>query len=119
MVEIDTIEKSDTVMAYLEEEIPIYMQYIADNLDAVGHTVDYIDKTSQIAVDGILYEGDTRFVNWKGEEMMFFQWAYGEPRNKDASGDYCVTVSLEDHKWYNTDCTEMFYYVCEAPLVAP
>ena len=120
MVEIDGPEKRDIVMAYLEEEVPIYMQYLTENADkAERNDLDYIDKTSQIAIDGLLYEGDKQYVNWKGEDLSYFQWSVGEPRNKDSGGNYCITVSLEDHKWYSNHCDETFYYVCEAPLIAP
>ena len=118
LVTIDHPEKRDTVIAYLEEEVPIYMQYLTENAKVSGTTeLDYIDKTSQIAIDGVLYEGDKQFVNWKGEDLKYFQWSVGEPRHAESNGDYCITVSLEDHKWYSNHCDETFYYVCEAPLV--
>ena len=115
LVLVDSRQKHDAVMGYVEEIILTYMRKPNDVLDSRNFTYSrYFEDTNKIAIDGIRPATGTEFVNWKNEQMDYFLWAAGEPRNEKKDGDYCITISLKDYEWYQTCCTERYYYICEA-----
>ena len=121
LVEIDSPEKQAIVKEYLRQVGMSYLKETDVELNENMNTKSEDDSftndelETQIAIDGIRHRRETAYLNWKENEMVFFQWAWGQPRNDESDGDYCITMNPENGRWYLRCCSRRFYYICEAP----
>ena len=122
LVEIDSSEKQTIVVEYLKQIGTSYLNDAAGDLSVNMNTKSEDDSITsadepetQIAIDGIRHGQTTAYLNWKQKEMMFFHWAWRQPRTDKSDGDYCTTMNPENGQWYLRCCSRRFYYICETP----
>ena len=116
LVEIDSPAKQAIIMQYLQTVTTALMGESNVDDDITGYSdLKTTEDQSLVAVDGIRHRQEKAYLNWKEKEMGFFEWAPGEPRNNESDGDYCLTLSIKDYRWYLRCCSKLFHYVCEAP----
>ena len=122
LVEIDSSQKQAIVVEYLQQIGSSYLKEVDVDVNVNMNTKSEDDSITnsdeletQIAIDGMRYSQETVYLNWKEKEMIFFRWAWGQPRNDASDGDYCITMNPENGDWYLRCCSRRFYYICEAP----
>ena len=121
LVEIDSSQKHAIVVDYLQQIGTSYLNetdiFLSANMNTKSEddSVTNDELETQIAIDGIRYRHETAYLNWKDREMIFYRWAWGQPRNDKSDGDYCITMNPENGQWYLRCCSRKFYYICEAP----
>ena len=117
LVYINNEEKQNIVWDYLNAVAPEYMVDMNEDFSKREYW-DFkdIDQKTNIAIDGMRKHRQTYFLNWRVQEMTYFNWALGQPRNDKSNGDYCVTLNVLTGEWYMLCCSVTFFYVCETEV---
>ena len=116
LVEIDSPGKQ-AVIAQFIKSVASDISWLTDDDIHIRMNSNYNDVEDPwlIAIDGVRHANEKAYLNWKGREMTYFQWAIGQPRNDQSDGAYCITFSVKNNRWYLKCCSKLFYYICEAP----
>ncbi|XP_060570371.1 uncharacterized protein LOC132728707 [Ruditapes philippinarum] len=115
LVFIDSAEKHEAVVEFINIVAPEYMVDMHEDFSKREYWDFHdIDQKTHVAVDGIRKHQKTYFINWKEQNMTYFNWAVGQPRNDKSDGDYCVTINVLTGEWYMKCCTVTFFYICES-----